>query len=154
PNSARFTSIWRTASLGTSTCCGAGPRKRSGGPRKAKYRPGHVVAVDLYRNPLALETLGDLAGDIAAGERVEDELPGLSQEPNEELRHRCREAGGMDRQACFPTASKILVAGPGVGNGQQVRRNGAAIVALKVPRDVVLGRPARSLVAVAQQSLH
>ena len=44
---------------------------------EAQLRAGDVVGVDLDAEPAAAEALGDLAGDVAAGERIDDELAAL-----------------------------------------------------------------------------
>ncbi len=70
-------------------------RRPHHGLGKPKARAGHVIAVDLNAQPAALEYLGGLAGDVAAGERVQNKLTWLRQKANEEIRQLGRKAGGV-----------------------------------------------------------
>src|SRR5262245_41868456 len=79
------------ASAAISRCCATGRRGRDRLVVEAQSRTGHIVGIDLDAQPASLQTLGDVAGHVAAGERIEYQLPGLGQEADEELRHRGRE---------------------------------------------------------------
>src|ERR1700733_13483369 len=77
PASLKCTSISSSGSAATSPCSGREPAGRDRLRREAQARTSHIVAVDLDRQPAALELFGDVAGDVAARKRIEDQLPGL-----------------------------------------------------------------------------
>src|SRR5260370_8912485 len=93
---------------------------------EAQSRAADVIAVDLDADPEAFEALGDLAGDVAAGEGVEDQLSRLGQEADEEFRQAGHKAGRVDGQARRPAAPEILVVRARVGELEQIRRDGPA----------------------------
>src|SRR5581483_4875776 len=106
------------------------PRSRffqtvSGAPRfvrtgqETQPGAGDVVGIELDADPAAPELLGDPAGDVAAGEGVEDELPRLGQEANEEFRYAGHEAGRVNGQARGPAAVDVGIVGAGVRDGEQ-----------------------------------
>src|SRR5688500_6049642 len=110
--STRSTTTWRPASPATSTCCGVGPRGSRHRVREAQLRAADVLLVDLDADPAPAESLRDLPGHVAAGERVEDGLAGLGEELHEELGQFLREAGGVDRQAGLLAAVDVGVERP------------------------------------------
>src|SRR5205807_9339117 len=108
---------------------------------------------DFNADPLPLVSLRHLTGDIAPSERIKYCLPRLGQKAHKEIRQLWRKARRVDRQACLATAEKVLIIGARVWHRQEVRRYGAAVVALKVRADFMLRVPRRRLVADVEQAL-
>src|SRR6266481_5936037 len=96
----------------------SGSSSAAGGMRKAKLGTGNVVGIDFNTDPAALQHLRYLTGHVAAREWVHDRLAGQSQETDEEIGKVRRKPRGMNRQAGFAAAAKILVARARVGNRQ------------------------------------
>src|SRR5262245_54285362 len=87
-------------------------------PREPQPRPRAILRLDLDAEPSSRQGFGDLAGDVAAGGGVEDELAGLGEEADEELGHLRREAGGVREQAGGLALPQVVVVGAGVGDDQ------------------------------------
>src|SRR5260370_42159114 len=105
---------------------------------KPKARAGRGIDVDRNAQPAAVEYLVGLAGDVAAGERVQNKRAWLRQKANEEIRQLGRKAGGVDGQAGRAAVDEIFIVRARVGNGQQVGWNGAAVVFAEMRADLVL----------------
>src|SRR5712692_6901805 len=119
--------------------------------RKAKLGAGNVVGIDFNTDPAPLQHLRDLTGHVTAGEWVQNRLAGQSQETDKKIGKVRRKPRGMNRQPDFAAAAEILVARARVGNRQEIGRNGAAVVAPKMRRDVMLRRPPSRFVAILQE---
>src|SRR5205814_2099936 len=92
----------------------------------------------LKAQDLPFQSFRDKPRHVAAREWIDDELARSGQKANEEVRHPQRKSCRMHRQAQLPAALDVLVLRARVWYLEQVRRDGAAVVAAEVRRDRVL----------------
>ena len=106
---------------------------------KLEAAPRQVLLAQLTSQPAPAFLFADCAGRVAAGERVENQVAGRSQELHKKPRQGRREARRVRLDAGGLARFQVRAIAVVIAADQQVGRDGAAMVFIELGRDVVAG---------------
>jgi hypothetical protein len=87
-----------------------------------------IVLNHFGANPVTTQALRNLSGHATSRERIDDDVAGVGEHPDEVFWQVCREAGRMRWKGMRPAVAQIGAVAFGVRYGEQVRRDGSAII--------------------------